>query len=109
MNNGYSLEICELSGVINHKTEDFISIIKTGFIDLSINIIVNMLLYTPFSRNIFYLYRLVSLSAIVQLLPQIIVRKNMRTALFSVVCALPVFIILVNFEEFSLFKRNVFI
>ena len=28
----YSPEICELSGVINHKTEDFISIIKTGFI-----------------------------------------------------------------------------
>ena len=28
----YSPEICELSAVINHKTEDFISIIKTGFI-----------------------------------------------------------------------------
>ena len=27
----YSPEICELSGVINHKTEDFISIIKTAF------------------------------------------------------------------------------
>ena len=34
------------------------------------------------------------LSAIVQLLPQIIVCKNMCTALFCVVCALPVFIML---------------
>ena len=34
------------------------------------------------------------LSAIVGLLPQINVRKNMRTALFCVVCALPVFIML---------------
>ena len=32
------------------------------------------------------------LSTIVHLLPQINVRKNMRTALFCVVCALPVFI-----------------
>ena len=32
------------------------------------------------------------LSAIVHLLPQINVRKDMRTALFYVVCALPVFI-----------------
>ena len=29
----YSPEIYELPGVINHKTEDFISIIKTSFID----------------------------------------------------------------------------
>ena len=34
------------------------------------------------------------LSAVVHLLPQINVHKNMRTALFYVVCALPVFMIL---------------
>ena len=53
-----------------------------------------MFLYTPTCRTIFCLYHFVSLlSANVHLLPQINLRKNMRTALFYVVCALPVFII----------------
>ena len=50
-----------------------------------------MLQNTPTCRTISVSFGPVLLT-IVQLLPQIIVRKNMRTALFSVVCALPVFI-----------------
>ena len=46
------------------------------------------------------------LSAIGQLLPQIIVRKTMRTALFSVACALPVFIILHYIYASSLFLNT---
>ena len=38
----YSLEICELYGVINHKTEDFISIIKTAFSIFYIITVINM-------------------------------------------------------------------
>ena len=52
-----------------------------------------MFLNTPSCRTILSVSFDSLFSAIVQLLPQIIVRKNMHTALFCVVCALPVFII----------------
>ena len=45
-------------------------------------------IYTQLSHYILSVSFGPVLSAIVQLLPQIIVRKNMRTALFCVVCAL---------------------
>ena len=47
------------------------------------------------------------LSAIVHLLPQINVCKNMRTALFCVVCALLVFIMRFHWHETSLFDWSV--
>ena len=54
-----------------------------------------MFLYTPTCHTIFLSVSFVSLlSAIVHLLPQINVRKNMCTALFCVICAVPVFIML---------------
>ena len=78
--------------VIKYEPEDFISIIKTSLI-YSITIIIKM---EFFLRTIFCLYCLQFgsvLSTSVHLLLQINGCKNMRTALFCVVCALLIFII----------------
>ena len=90
--------------VIQYDPEDFISIIKTSFIYQSINIVINIIIFHTFLGHYILSVSLGSLlSVIVRLLLQINGHKNMHTALFCVVCAVPFFIIIMKQFQFTSF------
>ena len=94
-------KFCPFIQVIKYEPEDFISMIKKKRFHLVIHkyYCKYVSIHTYLSHYILCVSFGSLLSPIVHLLPQINVYKNMRIALICVVCALPVFIIVIRFTH----------